>query len=234
MLMLTITDADRSLAAELGLLLVRQPETDDERALATDPRATRTPETWTVKVARTKRVVGRLHFTATDSLYASKLTAGVSGIEETVADALRWIAPMIRHARTGEYSGTETIVRRLGSTIERPRAITECGATATAADYNRFAAKSAIINGEAGEMCPACKTKLEARGVSDGSNLSERSGSASIKQRDFIRRLLDEAARCGRPYLIDARAINQMSSRSASATIDALKSLKARDWKGDL
>ncbi|MCJ7437630.1 MAG: hypothetical protein MUP97_07720 [Acidimicrobiia bacterium] len=232
--MLTITDADRSLAAELGLLLVHQPETADDRALAADPRATRTPETWSVKVAITKRPVGRLHFTPVDCLYASKFVTGVSGIEETVADALRWIAPIVRHARTGQYDGTETIIRRFGSAIERPRAITECGAKAAGADYNPIAAKSAIVNGEAGEMCPACKAKLEARGASDGSNLSERSGSASIKQRAFIRRLLDEAACCGCPYLIDARAINQMSSRSASATIDALKSLKARDWKGDL
>lgn len=232
--MMTVTDTDRTLAAELGLILVLQPVTDADRALAADPRATRTPETWTVKVERDKRPVGRLHFTATDSLYASKFTAGISGIEETVADALRWIAPLVRHARTGAYDGTEVIVRRFGSTFERPRAVTECGAKATGADYNPVAAKSAVINGEAGEMCPTCKAKLEEKGVHDASGLSERSASSTPKQRGFIRRLLDEAARCGRPYLIDSRDIDQMSSRSASATIDALKSLKARNWKGDL
>ena len=70
--------------------------------------------------------------------------------------------------------------------------------------------------------------------MSDASNLSERSGSSSPRQRDFIRRLLDEGARSGRPYLMESRAIDQLSSREASRAIDALKSLKARDWKGDL
>jgi len=231
---LTITDADRTLAAELGLLLVKQDAAETDHALAADPRATRTPESWTVKVALTKRVVGRIHFTATDNLYASKFTAGISGIEETVADALRWIAPIVRHARTGQYDGTETIVRRFGTTFERPRAITECGAKATVADYAPTAAKSAIVNGEAGEMCPACRDKLEASGVQDASNLSDRRGSSSPRQRDFIRRLLDEGARNGRPYLVEARGIDQLSAREASRTIDALKSLKARDWKGNL
>lgn len=232
--MMAITAADLTLAAELGLLLVKQSETEADLALAADARATRAPESWTVKVALTKRVVGRIHFTATDSLYATKFTAGISGIEETVADALRWIAPIVRHARTGEYDGTETIVRRFGTTFERPRAITECGAKATGADYEPTGAKSAIVNGEAGELCPDCRAKLEARGVRDASNLSDRRGSASPKQCDFIRRLLDEGARNARPYLIEARGINQMSAREASATIDRLKSLKARDWKGAL
>ena len=232
--MLTITDADHSLATELGLILVRQPESEDDRQLAADPRAARAPETWTVKVALTKRPVGRLHFTEADSLYASKFTSGVSNIEETVADALRWIAPIVRHVRTGQYDGTETIVRRFGSSFERPRAITECGAKAAGADFGLVAAKSALVNGDAGELCPACKAKLEARGMRDASNLPEGRGSSTARQRAFIRRLLDEAARCGQPYLIDARGIDQMSSRSASAAIDALKSLKARDWKGAL
>ena len=232
--MMTITDADRTLAAELGLLLVQEPASETDLEHGADPRATRTPQTWTVKVALTKRPVGRLHFTATDNLYASKFTASTSGIEETVADALRWIAPIVRHVRTGAYDGTETIVRRFGSTFERPRAITECGAKATGADYAPVAAKSALINGDAGEMCPACKATLDAKGVRDLSNLSERRASSTARQRSLIRYLLDEGARCGRPYLMDARDIDQMSCRSASAAIDQLKSLKARDWKGDL
>jgi hypothetical protein len=232
--MMAVTTDDRSFAAELGLILVLEPQTEDDKKNAADPHATRAPETWTVKDAIDKRPVGRLHFTATDSLYATKFATGVSGIEETVADALRWIAPLVRHARTGAYDGVETIVRRHGSTYDRPRAITECGAKATGADYAPVAAKSAVVNGEAGEMCPACKKKLEDKGIRDASNLSERAASASPKQRGFIRRLLDEAARCGRPYLIDSRHVDQMSSRSASETIDALKSLKARNWKGDL
>lgn len=232
--MMTITDADRSLAAELDMLLVKEQLTEQERQDAADARAIRTPETWTVKVASTKRVIGRLHFTAVDRLYASKFTAGISGIEESVADALRWIAPVIRHARTGEYDGVETIVRRFGSTFDRPRAVTECGAKAGGADFNPTAARSAIINGEAGEMCPACRTKLEERGVRDGRGLSDRPGSASASQCSFIRRLLDEAARNGRPYLMEARGIEQLSCRAASATIDRLKVLKARNWKGAL
>lgn len=232
--MMTITDADRTLAAELGLLLVQDPETAADRQAAADPRATRSPQRWTVKVERTRRVVGRLHFTPVDCLYASKLTAGISGIEETVADALRWIAPIVRHARTGQYDGTETIVRRHGTTYDRPRAITECGARATGADYTPTTAAGAIVNGEVGEMCPACRKKLEDRGVRDASSQSDRRGSASPKQRDFIRRLLDEGARSGRPYLVEARGLDQLSSRAASALIDRLKSLKARDWKGAL
>ena len=232
--MLTITDADRALATELGLLLVRHPESEDDKQLAADPRAKRLPETWTVKVALTKRPVGRLHFTAADNLYASKFTSNDNNIEETVADALRWIAPIVRHVRTGQYDGIETVVRRFGSTFDRPRAITECGAKSTGADLGPVAAKSALVNGEAGEMCPACRSKLEARGVRDASNLPETRSSSTLRQRGFIRRLLDEAARCGRPYLLDARDIDQMSRRSASVTIDALTSLKARDWKGDL
>jgi hypothetical protein len=233
-MMLTITNADHSLAAELGLLLVKEPLTEQERQDAADPRATRTPESWTVKVVGTRRVVGRLHFTPVDCLYATKLTAGISGIEETVADALRWIVPIVRHVHTGAYDGVETIVRRHGSTYDRPRAITECGARSTGADYTPTGAKSAVVNGEAGEMCPACLAKLEEHGVRDASNLSDRSGSSSPKQRGFIRHLLDEGARNGRPHLMDARAIDQMSAREASRAIDALKSLKARDWKGSL
>jgi hypothetical protein len=182
----------------------------------------------------TKRPIGSLRFTPVDGLYATKLASGVSGIEETIADALRWMAPIVRHVRTGQYDGTEKVVRRFGSMIERPRAITECGAKSTGADYNPVAAKSELINGRSHEMCPACRKKLEECGVADRSNLPERSGSATPRQRDYIRRLLDEGARNGRPYLVEARTIDQMSSRSASATIDALKALRDRGWKGDL
>jgi hypothetical protein len=234
MLMLTITDADRTLAAELGLFLVREPETDKDREDAAHLNATRAPETWGVKCALTKRPVGRLHFTVVDCLYATKYGAAVQGIEESVADALRWIAPVVRHVRTGTYDGTEVIVRRFGSTFERPRAITECGAKSTGADYNPVAAKSELVNGRTHEMCPACRKKLEEKGVADVSHLPDRSGSSTPRQRDYIRRLLDEGARNGRPYLVEARGLDQMSSRSASATIDALKALKERGWKGDL
>lgn len=233
-MILTITDADRTLATELGLFLVQQPETDEDRADAQHPNASRAPETWLVRSVLTKKPLGRLRFTAVDCLYASKYGAAIHGIEETVADALRWIAPIVRHVRTGEYDGTETIVRRFGSMFERPRAITECGAKAAGADYNPIAAQSELINGRSHEMCPACRGKLEARGMRDLSQLPERRGSSTPKQRDFIRRLLDEGARNGRPFLVEARDIDQLSSRSASAAIDALKSLKARDWKGSL
>lgn len=232
--MLTVTDADYALAAELGLFLVRQAQTDRDREDAADPRATRAPETWLVRSVLTKQPIGRLRFTSVDCLYATKLTAGISGIEETVADALRWIAPVVHHVRTGTYDGTEVVVRRFGSMIERPRAVTECGAKATGADYNPVAAKSELVNGRTHEMCPACRAKLEGRGVRDLSNLSERHGSSTPKQRDYLRRLLDQGAQNGRPYLVDARRIDQMSSREASAMIDALRALKERGWKGDL
>jgi hypothetical protein len=231
---LAITAADRTLASELGLFLVREPETDEDREDAAHLNATRVPETWLVKSAVTKCRLGLIRFTAVDCLYATKYGAAVQGIEETVADALRWIAPVIRHVRTGEYDGTEVIVRRFGSTFERPRALTECGAKSTGADYNPVAAKSELINGRSHEMCPACRAKLEAKGVVDLAHLSDRSGSSTPRQRDYVRRLLDEGARNGRPYLIEARPIDQMSSRGASATIDRLKALKDRGWKGDL
>ena len=217
MIMLTITDADRNLAAELGLYLVRLPETDEDRKLAADPRAIRAPQKWQIKSALDHALVGRLHFTHVDCLYATKYAAGISVIEESVADALRWMT-RIRHVRTGEHDGTEM--------SGRASAITECSAMATSADFNTIEAESALINGQAHEICPDCLTKR-----SDLSNLSERRGSATPKQRDFIRRLLDEAASWGRTHLMD---VDQMSSQSASAMIDALKSLKARDWKGDL
>jgi hypothetical protein len=220
----TITDTDRTLAAELGLLLVKLPESADASV----------SETWAVKVAYDKRPIGRLQFTEAGSLYATKSTTGDSTIEETVAEALRWIAPIARHARTGQHNGVEIVVRRFGSAFERPLAVTECGGKPTGADYNRVAAKSAIINGEASEMCPACKTKLEDKGIHDTSNLSDRSASSTPRQRSFIRQLVDEAARCGRPYLLDLRTLDPMSSRAASALIDALKRLKTRNWKGDL
>ena len=224
-----ITDADRTLAAELGLILVRHPKPESHEQI--DEQII---EIWTVKVARTKRPVGRLQLTAANSLYASKFTSGDSSIEETVADALRWIAPMIRHARTGQSDGVETIIRQFGSAFDRPRAITECGAKSTGADYSPIAAQSAIVNGEAGEMCPECKQSLEDKGVRAASDLPDRPGTSTPRQRSFIRHLLDEAACCGRPYLIDESTLDPMSSREASATIDRLKSLKARDWKGDL
>ena len=139
----------------------------------------------------------------------------------------------MRHARTDEYDGTETVMIA-GNLRTRPRAITECGAAATGADYSRIGARSELVNGTASEMCLACRTKIEARGARDLSHLPGRSRTATAKQQDYLRRLLDEGARNGRPYLIDARTISQMSSREASAAIDQLRALKTRGWKGDL
>lgn len=232
--MLTITDADRSLAAELGLFLIQRPVTDEDRADAQHPCAARTPETWLVRSALTRKPIGHLRFTAVDCLYVSKYAAGVSGVEETVAEALRWIAPIIRHVRTGAHDGTEVIVRRFGSMFERPRALTECGEKSTGADYGPVAAQSELINGRSHEMCPACRAKLEERGARDLSHLPERSGSSTVPQQSYIRRLLDEGAQNGRPHLMDARTINQLSRREASATIDRLRSLRDRSWRGDL
>lgn len=228
---LEVTDADHALAAELGLFLVHQAQTTRDREEASAPRAARMPETWLVRSVLTKRPIGRLRITPVDCLYATKLGSGASGIEETVADALRWMAPMIRHVRTGTYDGTETIVRRFGSTIIRPRALTECGDHATSADYTPTTGTSALINGQTHEMCPACRAKLEARGTR---NLEPMPRSATLRQRHYIQRLLDEGEQNGRPHLLDERTIDQMSSRTASATIDALKALKDRLWKGAL
>jgi hypothetical protein len=117
---------------------------------------------------------------------------------------------------------------------ERPRALTECGARSTGADFGPTDAQSELINGRSHEMCPDCRAKLEGRGARDLSHLSGRSGSSTARQQSYIRRLLDEGARNGHPYLVEARTINQMSSREASATIDRLRALKERDWKGNL
>jgi hypothetical protein len=227
--MLMLTDADLALAAKLGLKLVQEPETDRDRADAADPRATRMPQSWRVRDAR-HRPVGRLHFTSIDNLYATNSALGISAPVATIAEALHWIAPVLRHVRTGAYDGTETVTLG-GKTYERPRALTACGATAHGADYSPISARVELRDGRAREMCPDCRVKLETMGARDLSNLSERSGSSTAKQRDFLRRLLDEAARNGRAYLMDARQIDQLSSREASAKIDELKARKAKGWK---
>jgi len=216
--------------------LVQEDETDRDRLAAAHPLATRKPEAW--RVQDTKGfLLGRFRITAVDCIYTSKIHQGAWAHDnhETIAEVLRWIAPIVRHVRMGDHDGTETVITPSGKTFERPRGINACGAAPTGADYAGFvSAKSDLVNGDTAEMCPACRAKLEAAGVRDLSKLSARRGSSTDKQRDFVRRLLDEGARNGRPYLIDARTINQMSSRSASAAIDELKALKARGWKGDL
>jgi hypothetical protein len=233
-LMLAITDADRTFASELGLFLVRAPDTAAEHDAARNLHAMRVPETWLVRSVITKRRLGSLRFTEVDCLYVIRYSDTSQRIEETVAEALRWIVPTLRHVRTGTYAGTELVVRRLGSTFERPRALTECGAKSTGADYGPTSAKSALINGDASEMCQACRAKLEVKGSLDLSHLSDRRGSSSPQQRSYIRRLLDEGARNGRPYIVEARDLDRLSCREASATIDQLKELKRRAWKGDL
>jgi len=232
--MLTITPDDRALATELGLFLLQEPMTDADRDAIRQQGATQIPETWLVRCELTKKPVGRLRFTEVGSLYVSKYAANVSQVEETVAEALRWIAPLIRHVRTGQYDGTEVIVSRFRSMRERPRALTECGAHSTGADYTPTAAQVELLNGRSHEMCWACRAKLESRGARDLSHLPSRSGSSTAPQQGYIRRLLDEGAQNGRPHLMEARSINQLSSREASSTIDRLKSLKERGWKGDL
>jgi hypothetical protein len=232
--MLIITPADRTLAAELGLFVVQQALTDEDRNDAQRRTASRTPETWLVRCALTKKPVGRLRFTEVDCLYVSKYAAGISQIEETVAEALRWVTSLIRHVRTGQYDGTEVIVSQFRSIRVQPRALTECGGRSTGADYSPSAAQSELINGRSHEMCPGCRAKLEGRGARDLSHLPERRGNSTVRQQSYIRHLLDEGARSGRPYLMETRAINQMSSHEASATIDHLRMLKERNWKSDL
>ena len=232
--MLTITPADRTLAAELGLFLIQQSPTAENRNAARRSEISQIPETWLVRCELTKKPVGRLHFTEVGSLYVSKYAAGVSQMEETVADALRWIAPLIRHVRTGQYEGTEVIIPRFRSMQERPRALTECGARSRGADYTPIAAQSELLNGGSHEMCPTCRAKLEDRDTRDRSTLAGRSGSSTLRQQSYIHRLLDEGLQNGRPDLVETRTVRQMSSREASATIDRLRALKERDWKGKL
>jgi hypothetical protein len=222
-----VTDRDRSLAAELGLYLVLLPETSDDRRRGADPSAIRIPQNWAVKSAIDDTLVGILTFTETDCLYATRYATGMSGIEESVADALRWMT-RVRHVRMGDG------VRR-ESPADRARAVTECGAMATGADFDATAAQTALMDDQPDQMCPMCLTAMKKHGVlRDVLKRAQESGSSTPRQRDFIRRLLDEAACCGRPYLMDARSIDHMSIRTASATIDALRALKARHWMGDL
>jgi len=225
--MLEITDADKTLASELGLYLVQLPETSADRKLAAGPSAIRKPQNWAVKSAIDDTLVGILNFTEADCLYATRYATGVSGIEETVADALRWMT-RLRHVRMDDGVQRE-------SAAARARAITECGAMGTGADFDATAARCALINDQADEMCPACLTAMKARGIlGELARHAQQSGSSTQRQREFIRQLLDEAACCGRTYLMDDRGIDRMSSRDASRAIDALKALKARHWMGDL
>lgn len=254
--MLTVTPADRTLASELGIFLIPQPLSDEDRLAAQRPGAIRRPEIWLVRCVLTKRPIGRLRFTEVDHLYVTKYAANMSQLEETVPGALRWIAPLIRHVRTGQYAGIEVIVPRFRSMHVRPRPLTECGARSTSADYDPTEAQSELINGQSHEMCPACRAKLEERGVPEpglprgvpepglpagralppaGRALPPaRSSASTTRQRRYIHRLLEEAMRSGRPHLVEEQNLHQLSGREASMMIDRLKSLKERHWKGEL
>lgn len=145
-------------------------------------------------------------------------------------------AKLRAHVRTGEYRGMMFRTIR-GLQRELPRAEVLCGGEPTGKDHNALGARE-IIRDRAepwlSDMCPTCRAKVETDGARDLSHLPGRRGSSTAKQCDYIRRLLDEGARAGRPHLMDARAIDQMSSREAWATIDHLKEMKARGWKGAL
>lgn len=161
---------------------------------------------------------------------AAAATIAVERLEEERAAAQ---AKLRAHVRTGTYNGT--ITRRIRDLQrEMPRAETLCGGEATGKDHNPTGAREIIRDAAEpwlSDMCPVCRAKLEGDGARDLSRQSGRSGSSTVKQRDFLRRLLDEGARSGRPYLMDARRIDQMSSREASAKIDELKALKGKGWK---
>jgi hypothetical protein len=155
--------------------------------------------------------------------------------EEERAAAL---AKLRAHVRTGTYNGTFTRTIR-GLQREMPRAETLCGGEATGKDHSAIGAREIIRDASEpwlSDMCPACRSKLEETGARDLSRLPGRRGTATPKQCSYLRALLDEGARAGRPHLVDARQIDQidqMSSREATQKIDALKALKARGWKGD-
>jgi hypothetical protein len=156
------------------------------------------------------------------------------GAQDQLRDAR--LAKLRAHVRTGIYNGTITRTIR-GLQRELPRAETLCGGEATGKDHNPIGAREILRDASEpwlSDMCPACRAKLEANGVRDLSKLPARRGSATVKQRDFLRRLLDEGARNARSGLVDARKIDQMSSREASTKIDELKALKERRWKGEL
>jgi hypothetical protein len=142
-------------------------------------------------------------------------------------------AKLRAHVRTGGYRGTITRTIR-GLQRELPRAEVLCGGEATGKDHAIVGAKQIIrdrVEPWLSDMCPACRAKIEASGARDLSHLPGRRSTATPKQCGYLRALLDEGARAGRPHLFDARAIDQMSSREASAKIDDLKAMKARGWK---
>jgi hypothetical protein len=167
------------------------------------------------------------------------LWSGIAGAAASVVEERRQeeaaaaLAKLRAHVRTGTYNGYYTRTIR-GLQREVPRAETLCGGEATSKDHCATGARVIIRDASEpwlSDMCPACRAKLEETGSRDLSRLPGRSGSSTAKQRDFIRRLLDEGAQNGRPYLMDARQIDQMSSREASAKIDELKTLKTKGWK---
>lgn len=88
---LTLTDDQLTLATSLGLTVTRAAETDRDRQLAADPRATHKPVTYNIKT-RTGFSVGKLYGTPVGVLYASKYRAGISCGSKSVEEALRWIA----------------------------------------------------------------------------------------------------------------------------------------------
>jgi len=73
-----------------NLVLEELPESERDRRIAADPRATCVPRTYLVR--RRGRIVGRLYYNAVGVLYATKLAVGVTWREESVETALAWIA----------------------------------------------------------------------------------------------------------------------------------------------
>jgi hypothetical protein len=72
------------------LVLEQLPESERDRRIADDPRATCVPRTYLVR--RGGRVIGKLRYNAVGVLYATKLAAGITWREESVETALAWIA----------------------------------------------------------------------------------------------------------------------------------------------
>jgi hypothetical protein len=166
-------------------------------------------------------------------------TAILGNLEDAVACVLEAqeqlatarLASVRAHVRTGTYSGT--VERRIrGLQREMPRAETLCGGEPTSKDHNRAAAAQTIRDRAEpwySDMCPACRAQLEGAGARDLSHLPGRSGTATGPQLNYLRALCHEgfAARYPVP---NRHAVDRMSAREASATIDTLKAAKAKGW----
>ena len=152
----------------------------------------------------------------------------------------------IYHVRAGETPGYRSAVR-VATSAAPAAARTLCDEKPTGRDLTPSSARTLIRDGQVRTkasldmpgardhlvtMCPTCREKLGAA-VKDLSHLSARDGSATDAQRDYLRRLLDEAFvhHYAHDTGLDRHHLGRVSKREASAAIDRLLAAKKGGWK---